>query len=78
VLVLQNDSFTPKEFVVQALQQHLGLERESAVKIMLKVHHEGRAVAGQFSANEAVHLAERLQAAAREAGHPLRCTIETR
>jgi ATP-dependent Clp protease adapter protein ClpS len=75
-IVLENDDFTPMEFVVDALQEHLGLTRESAVRVMLEVHHEGRAVAGCFPAGVAVDKAERLRAAAMQAGHPLRCVVE--
>jgi ATP-dependent Clp protease adapter protein ClpS len=31
-IVLENDDFTSMEFVVEALQQHLGLDLESAVR----------------------------------------------
>lgn len=43
--VLENDDFTPMEFVVEALQENLGLSLKSAVRVMLQVHHEGRAIA---------------------------------
>ena len=76
-IVLQNDDFTPMEFVVQVLQEHLGLTLESAVRVMLQVHHEGHAVAGRFPADVAAERAERLRAAASQAGHPLRCLVET-
>jgi len=77
-IVLQNDDFTPMEFVVEMLQQHLGLTLEAAVRLMLQVHHEGRAVAGQFPADVANEKAERLRAAASQAGHPFRCLVEAR
>lgn len=77
-IVLENDDFTPMEFVVDVLQQHLNLDLESAVRIMLEVHREGRAIAGCFPADVAVDKAERLQASARQAGHPFRCVVEAR
>jgi len=75
-IVLENDDFTPMEFVVDVLQEHLGLTQESAVGVMLEVHREGRAVAGRFPVDVAVEKAERLRTAARHAGHPLRCVVE--
>lgn len=77
-IVVENDDFTPMEFVVEVLQEHLGLSQESAVRVMLQVHHEGRAIAGRFPAGVAVQKAERLRAAASQAGHPFRCLVEAR
>jgi ATP-dependent Clp protease adapter protein ClpS len=74
-IVLENDDFTPMEFVVDVLQEHLGLTRESAVRVMLQVHHEGRAIAGRFPVDVSMDKAERLRAAARQAGHPFRCVV---
>ena len=75
-IVLENDDFTPMEFVVEVLQEHLGLALESAVRVMLQVHHEGRAIAGRFPADVAAEKVERLRAAASQAGHPFRCLVE--
>jgi ATP-dependent Clp protease adapter protein ClpS len=75
-IVLENDAFTPMEFVVEVLQEHLGLALESAVRVMLQVHHEGRAIAGRFPVDVAAEKAERLRAAASQAGHPFRCLVE--
>jgi ATP-dependent Clp protease adapter protein ClpS len=77
-IVLENDDFTPMEFVVGMLQEHLGLSLESAVRVMLQVHHEGRAIAGHFPVDVAAEKAERLRAAASQAGHPFRCLVEAR
>lgn len=77
-IVLENDDFTPMEFVVEVLQEHLGLPLESAVRVMLQVHHEGRAIAGRFPVDVATEKAERLRAAANQAGYPFRCLVEVR
>ena len=77
-IVLENDDFTPMAFVVEMLQEHLGLALESAMRVMLQVHHEGRAIAGLFPAEDVAEKAERLRAAASQAGHPLRCLVEAR
>ncbi len=77
-IVLENDDFTPMEFVVEVLQEHLDLTLESAVRVMLQVHHEGRAIAGRFPVDVAAEKVERLRAAASQAGHPFRCIVEAR
>lgn len=77
-IVLENDDFTPMEFVVEVLQECLGLTPESAVRVMLQVHNEGRAIAGRFPVEVAAEKAERLRAAASQAGHPFRCIVEAR
>jgi ATP-dependent Clp protease adapter protein ClpS len=77
-IVLENDDFTPMEFVVEVLQEYLGLTPESAVRVMLQVHNEGRAIAGRFPVKVAAEKAERLRAAASQAGHPFRCIVEAR
>ena len=75
-IVLENDDFTPMEFVVEVLQEQLGLTRESAVRVMLQVHHDGRGIAGRFPADVATEKVERLRAAAFQAGHPIRGRLE--
>jgi ATP-dependent Clp protease adaptor protein ClpS len=75
-VVMHNDDFTPMEFVVMVLQQHFRHDLEAATQIMLKIHHEGRAVCGVFSQDVAATKLEMVMAAARRAGHPLQCTME--
>ena len=77
-IVLENDDFTPMEFVVEALRDHLGLSLESAVRVMLEVHQKGRAVATRLPVDVAAEKADLLRAAASRAGHPFRCVVEAR
>ena len=76
-VVMLNDDFTPMEFVVYVLQAHFRHDIESATQIMLKIHHEGRGVCGVFTKDIAATKVELVLAAAREAGHPLQCIMET-
>ena len=76
-VVMLNDDFTPMEFVVFVLQAHFRHDIESATQIMLKIHHEGRGVCGVFTKDIAATKVELVLAAAREAGHPLQCIMET-
>ncbi len=75
-VLLLNDDFTPMEFVVLVLQEFFNKDREAATQIMLKIHLEGRGVCGVFPKDIAATKVDQVQAAAREAGHPLQCLHE--
>jgi ATP-dependent Clp protease adaptor protein ClpS len=75
-VLLLNDDFTPMEFVVMVLQEFFRHDLETATHIMLKIHHEGRAVCGVFSKDVAATKVDLVLAAARRAGHPLPCILE--
>ena len=76
-VVLLNDDYTPMEFVVMVLQHYFRCDLETATLIMLKIHHEGRGVCGVFSKDVAATKVESVLAAARRAGHPLQCIMES-
>jgi len=76
-VVLENDDFTPMEFVVSMLQNHLGLDPAAATRAMLAIHNEGRTVCGRFPAEVAAAKVREIRTAASAAGHPLRCVTET-
>ena len=75
-VLMLNDDYTPMEFVVMVLQEYFQRDIETATQIMLKIHHEGRAVCGVYSKDIAATKVELVQAAAKRAGHPLQCTLE--
>ena len=75
-VVMLNDDYTPMEFVVLVLQEHFLHDFETATQIMLKIHHEGRAICGVYSKDVAATKVELVLAAARRAGHPLQCIME--
>ncbi len=75
-VLMLNDDYTPMEFVVMVLQQYFQRDLETATLIMLKIHHEGRAVCGVYPKDVAVTKVELVVAAARRVGHPLQCTME--
>jgi len=76
-VVMLNDDFTPMEFVVFVLQEHFRHDMDTATQIMLKIHHEGRGVCGVYTKDVAATKVELVLAAARQAGHPLQCILET-
>ena len=75
-VVMLNDDFTPMEFVVMVLQEYFRLGMDAATQIMLKIHHDGRAVCGVFTKDVASTKVELVLAAARRSGHPLQCIME--
>ena len=75
-VVLLNDDYTPMDFVVAVLEEIFGRDRESATQLMLRVHHEGRAVCGVYSHDVADTKVAQVLHVARGAGHPLQCFSE--
>lgn len=75
-VVVHDDDKTPAEFVVQVLRQvfDLGLMRASAV--MLEASERGSAVVGVYSFGVAETLVEAATRTVRDAGFPLKFTIE--
>src|SRR5262245_43235129 len=75
-VVMLNDDFTPMEFVVMVLQQYFHRDLETSTQIMLRIHHEGRGVCGVYTRDVAATKVELVLAAAKRAGHPLKCIME--
>ncbi len=75
-VILNNDDFTPMEFVVQILNIFFNLDEETATRIMLNVHTKGKGVCGIFSQDIAETKVAMVNDFARENEHPLLCTME--
>jgi ATP-dependent Clp protease adaptor protein ClpS len=75
-VVLLNDDYTPMEFVVDLLQMVFSKDIEAATRIMLEVHHQGRAVVGVYVKDIAETKVEKVSDASTKAGHPLKCILE--
>ncbi len=41
-VVLNNDDYTPMEFVVEVLQKFFGMDLDKATQVMLSVHYSGK------------------------------------
>jgi ATP-dependent Clp protease adaptor protein ClpS len=75
-VLLLNDDHTPMDFVVDAIEEFFDMDRKTAMRLMLRVHHEGIAECGTYSHEIAKAKATQVVALAREHRHPLQCVIE--
>jgi len=75
-VLLLNDDYTPMDFVVEILQEIFHKDRSEAERIMLNVHRKGAGLCGIYTYEIAETKVTRVRAKAKEAGFPLRCTME--
>lgn len=75
-VVLLNDDFTTKDFVVAVLMAVFHKKQEEATVIMEDVHKKGRGVVGAYSYDIAATRCLQVHEAARQSGFPLRCVME--
>ena len=75
-VMLLNDDVTPMEFVVRVLERFFDLDRDRAMRLMLRVHHEGIGACGSYPHVEADRKVAEVLAFAREHQHPLQCVLE--
>jgi ATP-dependent Clp protease adaptor protein ClpS len=75
-VVLNNDDYTPMEFVIEILERFFSMDIDKATQIMLKVHYEGKTICGTFSAEIAETKVAQVTLYSRENEHPLLCTME--
>jgi ATP-dependent Clp protease adaptor protein ClpS len=75
-VLLLNDDVTTMEFVVHVMQEFLDHGYDEATKLMLRVHHEGKAICGTYERDEAETRVAAILALASKHNHPLKCIIE--
>jgi ATP-dependent Clp protease adaptor protein ClpS len=75
-VLLHNDDYTTREFVVHVLHAVFHRGEQEAIRIMLHVHHTGVGVAGVFTREVAETKVERTERLARAQEFPLRLTME--
>ena len=76
IVILLNDNFTTREFVVEILQLIFHKNPEEAVAIMLKVHNNGRGIVGVYTWDIAQTKACQVHAIAKQHDYPLKCIVE--
>jgi len=75
-VILLDDDYTEMEFVVFILQQVFNKSFDDACHIMLKIHNEGKAIAGTYSKEIAEMKAHKVKEIASESEFPLKAIIE--
>ena len=75
-VILLNDDYSTMEFVIEVLQKFFQKTREDSLQIMIRVHQEGRGLAGIYTRDIAETKSAQVQELARSKGFPLKCTIE--
>ena len=75
-VILINDDYTPREFVVMILKAEFRMTEDQAYKVMLTAHQRGVCVVAVFTRDVAETKATRATDAARAKGYPLLFTTE--
>jgi len=76
VVILVNDDYTTREFVVEILRLIFHKSMEEAIRIMLNVHHNGRGVVGIYTWDIAQTKASQVHTIAKKHDYPLMCIVE--
>lgn len=76
IVLLLNDDYTTKDFVVSVLMSVFRKPVEEAVRIMGDVHRTGRGMVGHYPYDIAATKADQVHALARKHEFPLRCSVE--
>ncbi len=75
-VILVNDDFTPREFVVTVLKGEFGLNDDQAYRVMITAHRLGVCVVAVYQKDIAETKATRATDAGKRAGFPLLFTTE--
>ena len=75
-VILVNDDYTPREFVVTVLKAEFRMTEDQAHKVMITAHRRGVCVVAVFTKDVAETKATRATDAGRTKGYPLLFTTE--
>jgi ATP-dependent Clp protease adaptor protein ClpS len=75
-VILVNDDFTPRDFVVRILKGEFRLSEDQARRVMITAHTKGSCVVAVFTREIAEDKAQRAIDMARKEGFPLLFTTE--
>ena len=75
-VILLNDDYTPREFVVLVLKAEFGMNEDQAYNVMITAHKKGACVVAVFTRDVAETKATRATEAGRAKGYPLMFTTE--
>jgi ATP-dependent Clp protease adaptor protein ClpS len=75
-VILLNDDYTPREFVVTVLKGEFGMSEDQAYPVMMTAHKRGACVVAVYAKDIAETKATRGTEAGRRKGYPLMFTTE--
>lgn len=75
-VIINNDDYTPMEFVVNVLELFFAMDRAKATNVMLDVHNSGKGSCGIFSREIAETKTMQVNNYSNEHDHPLMCSME--
>ena len=75
-VILLNDDYTPRDFVVSVLRSVFRMSDDQAAKVMITAHQKGACVVAVFQRDIAETKATEATDAGRSAGFPLMFTTE--
>jgi len=75
-VILLNDDYTPREFVVMILKAEFRMTEDQAYRVMMTAHRKGACVVAVFTRDVAETKATRATEAGRAKGYPLMFTTE--
>ena len=75
-VILINDDYTPREFVVSVLMAEFRMSEDHAYKVMITAHRRGVCVVAVYTKDVAETKATRATEAGRAKGYPLQFTTE--
>ncbi|RKZ65907.1 MAG: ATP-dependent Clp protease adapter ClpS [Gammaproteobacteria bacterium] len=75
-VIVNNDDYTPMEFVVQVLMLYFSMDDAKATRVMMSVHTKGKGICGVFSHEIAETKVDQVNEYSRMNQHPLMCTME--
>ena len=75
-MILENDDFTPREFVIKVLNTVFRLSEEEAYQVMMTAHQQGNCVVSVYTKDIAETKAKDATDLGNKYGYPLLFTIE--
>ena len=75
-VVLLNDDYTTRDFVVEILKLVFHKNHDDAVRIMMNVHNKGRGAVGRYTYDIALTKTRQVHDYAERYEFPLRCVVE--
>lgn len=75
-VVINNDDYTPMDFVVHVLEKFFAMDRMKATRIMMDVHNNGKGTCGLFTRDAAETKTLQVNNYSKKNNHPLMSSLE--